>query len=177
MAYPTDSSYALGWVIGNKDAAERVQRIRRTDKHHNFTLICRDLSDIATYARVGNSQYRLLKSATPGSYTFILRATREVPRRLQHPKRKTVGIRIPDHPIVQALLDELGLPLMSSTLMLPDSDAPMNDPQAIHERLGSELDLVIDGGPCRRQATTVVDLTDTVPVVIREGRGDTALFA
>ena len=176
IAYPTDSSYAFGWALGNKAAIERVQRLRHTDKNHNFTLVCRDLKDIATYARIDNSQFRLLKSLTPGAFTFILQATREVPRRLQNPKRKTVGIRIPDNRIVHALLDELGEPLMSSTLLLADEELPFNDPDAIRQRLEQQIDLVIDGGACRRQATTVLDLTTATPTIIRQGRGDASAF-
>ena len=176
IAYPTDSSYAFGWEIGNKEAMERVQRLRRTDKNHNFTLVCRDLKDIATYARIDNSQFRLLKSLTPGAFTFILKATREVPRRLQNPKGKTVGIRIPDNRIVLALLDELGEPLMSSTLLLADEELPLNEPDDIRQRLEQQIDLVIDGGACRRQATTVLDLTTELPAIIRQGRGDASAF-
>ena len=176
IAYPTDSSYALGWEIGNKAAMERVQRLRHRDKSRNFTLVCRDLKDIATYARIDNSQFRLLKSATPGAFTFVLQATREVPRRLQNPKGKTVGIRIPDNRIVHALIDELGEPLLSSTLLLPDDEFPLNDPAEIRQRLEHQLDLVIDGGACRRQATTVLDLTTELPAIIRQGRGDASAF-
>ncbi len=171
VAYPTDSSYALGCRVGDKRGMERIRRIRGLDSRHNFTLVCRDLSEIASYARVDNSVYRLLKSLTPGPYTFILRATNEVPRRLQQRKRKTIGIRVPDHPIAHALLDELGEPLMSSTLILPRSDRPETDAEDIRERLGHELDLVIDGGNCGLEPTTVIDLVDGVPQVVRAGRG------
>ena len=172
IAYPTDSSYALGCQIGDKYAMERIQTLRRTDKEHNFTLVCKDLSEIANYARVDNSQFRLLKAVTPGPFTFILKATHEVPRRLQNPKRKTIGIRVPDHAIVQALLAELGEPIMSSTLMLPDDPWPLNDPEEIGDRLGKQLDLIIDGGPCPFEPTTVVDWVDDTPQVLRQGRGD-----
>ncbi|NNJ93321.1 MAG: threonylcarbamoyl-AMP synthase [Halobacteria archaeon] len=171
VAYPTDSSYALGCHVGDKRGMERIRRIRGLDNRHNFTLMCRDLAEISTYARVDNSAYRMLKSLTPGAYTFILRATGEVPRRLQNPKRKTIGIRIPDHPISLALLDELGEPLMSSTLILPDNDMPETDALDIRERLEQELELVIDGGNCGLDPTTVVDMTGDIPVVVRQGRG------
>jgi tRNA threonylcarbamoyl adenosine modification protein (Sua5/YciO/YrdC/YwlC family) len=171
IAYPTDSSYALGCHVGDKRGMERIRRIRGLGEAHNLTLVCRDLSEISTYARVENSAYRLLKSFTPGPYTFILRATHEVPRRLQHPKRKTIGIRVPDNPICQALLGVLGEPLMSSTLILPGRDRPETDAQEIRERLEHELDLVIDGGNCGLEPTTVVDLVDGVPIVVREGCG------
>jgi tRNA threonylcarbamoyl adenosine modification protein (Sua5/YciO/YrdC/YwlC family) len=171
VAYPTDSSYALGCRVGDKRGMERIRRIRGLDDSHNFTLVCRDLSEIASYAKVDNSVYRLLKSMTPGSYTFILRATHEVPRRLQQGKRKTIGIRVPDHPITLALLGELGEPLMSSTLILPGRDHPETDAQDIRERLEHELDLVIDGGNCGLEPTTVIDMVDGVPQVLRKGRG------
>ena len=176
IAYPTDSSYALGCQLGNKAALERIQHIRRTDKNHNFTVVCRDLSEIATYARIDNSQYRLLKAATPGPFTFILRATREVPRSLQHPKRKTIGIRVPDNVIVHALLEELGEPIISSTLILPGEEQPLNDPELIRERLEHELGLIIDGGPCGLEPTTVLDLVDEVPKLLRQGKGDASPF-
>jgi tRNA threonylcarbamoyl adenosine modification protein (Sua5/YciO/YrdC/YwlC family) len=171
VAYPTDSSYALGCHVGDKRGMERIRRIRALDKRHNFTLVCRDLSEIASYARVDNSAYRLLKSLTPGPYTFILRATHEVPRRLQNPKRKTIGIRIPDHAITQALLDELGEPLMSSTLILPGKDMPETDAGEIREQLERDVDLVIDGGHCGFDPTTVIDMTSGAPEVLREGCG------
>lgn len=176
IAYPTDSSYAFGWQIGDKAAMGRVQQLRQTDRQHNFTLVCRDLSALASYARVDNSQFRLLKNATPGPFTFILRATNEVPKRLQNPKRKTIGLRIPDNAIVQALLDELGEPIMSSTLILPDDERPLNEPDLIRERLQQSVDLVIDGGPCPLQPTTVVDLSDDLPVLVRQGSGDASAF-
>ncbi len=171
VAYPTDSSYALGCRVGDKRGMERMRRIRGLDNAHEFTLVCRDLSELASYARVENSAYRLLKSLTPGPYTFILRATHEVPRRLLNPKRKTIGIRVPDHPICQALLAELGEPLMSSTLILPKRDMPETDAHDIRERLEHELDLVIDGGNCGLEPTTVVDMVDGVPSVVRAGLG------
>ena len=171
MAYPTDSCYALGCLVGDKAAMERIRRIRQLDRNHNFTLVVRDLSEIATYARVDNRTFRFLKAHTPGPYTFILRATGEVPRRLQHPKRKTIGIRVPDHRITQALLEELGEPLMSTTLILPGDDMPLTDPYEIRERLGRELAVIIAGGACSPEPTTVIDMTGDVPEVVREGRG------
>ncbi|MDO6459445.1 L-threonylcarbamoyladenylate synthase [Granulosicoccaceae sp. 1_MG-2023] len=176
IAYPTDSSYALGCHIGDKHAMERIRRIRRVDDKHNFTLVCRDLTDIATYAKVDNSTYRMLKSLTPGPYTFILKATHEVPRRLQNPKRKTIGIRVPDNRIAQSLLDALGQPLMSSTLILPGEDMPLNDPVDIDEAIGKQLDLIIDGGPCQLEPTTVLAFTDDAVEVVRHGAGDTAFL-
>ena len=171
VVYPTDSSYALGCHVGDKSGMERIRRIRHLDNKHNFTLMCSDLSEISTYAKVDNSSYRLLKSLTPGAYTFILKATHEVPRRLQNPKRKTIGIRIPDHPVAQALLDELGEPLMSSTLILPGKALPETDAYDIRELLEHDVDLVIDGDHCGVEPTTVVDLVDGVPEVVRQGRG------
>jgi len=171
IVYPTDSSYALGCHVGDKTGMERIRRIRELDKQHNFTLVCRDLSEISTYAKVDNSSYRLLKSLTPGPYTFILKATNEVPRRLQNPKRKTIGIRIPDHPIAQALLEELGEPLMSSTLILPGQESPETDAYDIRERLEHEVELVIDGDNCGLEPTTVIDLVDGSMEVVRKGRG------
>ena len=171
VVYPTDSSYALGCHVGDKYGMERIRRIRHLDNKHNFTLMCSDLSEISTYAKVDNSSYRLLKSLTPGAYTFILKATHEVPRRLQNPKRKTIGIRIPDHPVAQALLDELGEPLMSSTLILPGKALPETDAYDIRELLEHDVDLVIDGDHCGVEPTTVVDLVDGVPEVVRQGRG------
>ena len=176
VAYPTDSSYALGCHLDDKDAMERIRRIRQVDKHHNFTLVCADLSQLAQYARVSNFDFRLLKAHTPGPYTFILEATREVPRRLQHEKRKTIGLRVPDHPVVRALLAELGEPIASSTLILPDESLPLSDPHEIRTRLEHQLDLVIDAGPCGMEPTTVVALEDGVAEVLRVGRGDPAPF-
>jgi len=177
IAYPTDSCYALGCQPGEKEALERIRRLRRLDDQHNLTLVCRDLSEIATYAKIDNTAYRLLKTLTPGPYTFLLKATGEVPRRLQHPKRRTVGIRVPDHRITRALLEAVDGPLMSTTLRLPGAVLPLNDPATIHEQLGHALDLVIDGGPCGVESTTVVDMTCDPPHVVRAGLGDTALFA
>lgn len=176
IVYPTDSCYALGCVMGAKDAMERIQRIRQTDKHHFFTLVCRDLSEISRFAKVNNWQYRTLKASTPGPYTFVLQATREVPRRLMNEKRRTVGIRIPDHPVVQMLLDEVHVPLMSTTLMLPGDDLPMTDATEIHERIGHAVDLVLDGGNCGLEPTTVVDLSGDAPLVLRAGKGDPTPF-
>jgi tRNA threonylcarbamoyl adenosine modification protein (Sua5/YciO/YrdC/YwlC family) len=176
IIYPTDSCYALGCHLGDKDAMERIRAIRHADKDHNFTLVCRDLSEIATYAKVDNPTFRLLKAYTPGPYTFILEASREVPRRLQHPKRKTIGIRVPDHPVPLAMLAELGEPIISSTLMLPGDDAPLTEPEEMRARLEHQVDLVMDGGPCGVEATTVVDLTGEAPRLLRAGRGDPAPF-
>ena len=176
IVYPTDSCYALGCAIGDKGAMERIAHIRQTDKHHFFTLVCRDLSEIARYARVENWQYRLLKAATPGPYTFILEATREVPRRLLNPKRRAIGIRIPDHPVPLLLLEELGEPLMSSTLSLPGDKYPLTDAAEIYARLKNEVAVVLDGGNCGLDPTTVVDLAGAAPVVVRLGKGDVARF-
>ncbi len=172
MAYPTDSSYALGCMIGNKEGMERIRAIRQVDDRHHFTLVCRDLSEIAHYARVDNRQYRLLKAATPGGFTFILEATREVPRRLLHPKRNTIGLRVPDHAVVTALLTELDEPILSMTLSLPEHDAPLNDPVEIRERLEKRVDVILDAGACGLMPSTVIDLTGAVPEVVRRGRGD-----
>jgi len=177
VVYPTDSCYALGCCLGEKAAMERIRRIRRVDDSHNFTLVCRDLSELAAYARVDNRAFRMLKSLTPGPYTFILQASREVPRRLQNTRRKTIGLRVPRHPITQALLDSLGEPLMSSTLLLPGDDLPLTDAAEIAERLGSQVDLVIDGGYCGLEPTTVLDLTGDVPNVLRHGRGDVSALS
>ena len=176
VVYPTDSCYALGCLVGDKAAMERIRTIRDAGPGHNFTLVCRDLSEIATYARVDNHTFRLLKAHTPGPYTFILRATHEVPRRLQHPKRKTIGIRVPQHPITQAILTELREPIMSSTLMLPGESLPLTDPREMRMRLEHRVDLVIDGGSCGSEPTTIVDLTEEVPQVIRIGRGNPVPF-
>ncbi|OGA03093.1 MAG: threonylcarbamoyl-AMP synthase [Betaproteobacteria bacterium RIFCSPLOWO2_02_64_14] len=174
IVYPTDSCYALGCHLGDKAAMERMRAIRQVDARHHFALICRDLAEIATYARVDNRQFRLLKATTPGSYTFILRATREVPKRLQHPSRRTIGLRIPDHGVVRALLTELGEPLLSTTLLLPGDDAPLNDGEIIRARLEHRVDLILDGGSCGIEPTTVVDLTGDAPVVTRAGKGSVA---
>lgn len=176
VAFPTDSAYALGGHTGDNPLLARIRRIRGVDERHHFTLLCRDLSDIATYARVDNSQFRLLKATTPGPYTFILEGTKELPRRLLHPKRKTIGLRIPDHPLVSALLAELGEPLLSSTLLLPGEAYPLTDPEEIRDRLEKEVDLVIEAGACRGEATTVIDLTSGSPELVREGMGSLAPF-
>lgn len=174
VVYPTDSSYALGCRIGDKDAAERISRIRGFDGRHLFTLICRDLSEIATYARVDNRQYRLLKSLTPGPYTFVLEATKELPRRLMDEKRKTIGIRVPDHSVPQTLLELLGAPLISTTLWLPGEDGPIGDVAERRKEVGNLVDVVLDGGSCGIEPTTVLDLTGEAPVLIRQGKGDTS---
>lgn len=177
IAYPTDCSYALGCHIGDKRAMERIHRIRQTDKEHNFTLVCRDLSEISTYARVDNWAYRLLKTFTPGPYTFILKATGEVPKRLQNPKRRTIGIRIPDHPIPQAFLEHLSEPIMSSTLLLPGDEAPMTDPEEMVARLNGKVEAVIDGGAGGLVPSSVIDLTSGSVKVLREGKGDTSAIS
>lgn len=174
IVYPTDSCYALGCQIGNKAAMERIRSIRSIDARHHLTLVCRDLSELATYARVDNRQFRLLKAATPGSYVFILEATRELPKRLQHPKRRTIGLRIPDHPVVRALLAELGEPMLSSTLLLPGDELPHTDAIEIRERIEHRVDLILDGGSCGIEPTTVVDLSGPVPLVMRKGKGGLA---
>ncbi|GDX60315.1 threonylcarbamoyl-AMP synthase [Nitrosomonadaceae bacterium] len=176
IVYPTDSCYALGCHLGDKNAMTRIRTIRQVDDRHHFTLVCRDLAEISRYAKVDNSQYRLLKASTPGSYTFILEATREVPRRLQHPKRSTIGLRIPSHPVVQALLEELKEPLLSSTLMLPGDELPLNDAEEIRDRLEHQVELVLDGGPCGLEMTTVIDLTGEVPELTRQGKGSLTPF-
>lgn len=172
IAYPTDSSYAFGWAMGNKGAQDRIRHLKHLDKHHHFTIVCRDLSEIANYARVDNQAYRLLRAMTPGPITFILPATRQVPNRLQHPKRKSIGIRVPAHPIAMALLEALPEPLMSTTLQLPGQEHPMNEPWEIEARLGYELAVVVDGGPCGLDSTSVVDLTGPAPVIARKALGD-----
>ena len=174
IAYPTDSCYALGCRLGDAKALGRLRRLRGMDEKHHLTLMCRDLSEIASYAIVDNVQYRLLKAATPGAYTFILRATREVPRRLLHPRRKTIGVRVPDHVVAHALLAELGQPMLSATLTLPGTAIPPSDAEAIRAALEHELDLVIDGGSCGVVPTTVIDLTTDVPQVLRRGKGSLA---
>ena len=176
IAYPTDSCYALGCHIGDKNAMERIRRVRGVDERHHFTLVCRDLSEIGTFAKVNNAQYRLLNTHTPGSYTFILQATRELPRRLAHPKRATVGVRVPEHPVTHALLTELNEPLLSSTLMLPGDENPLNDAEAIRARLEHEVDLILDGGTCGIEPTTVIDLSELEPILIRKGKGEVASF-
>ena len=176
IVYPTDSCYALGCHIGDKAAMQRVRTIRGVNERHHLTLVCRDLAEISQYAKFDNAHFRLLKATTPGSYTFILQATREVPKRLLHPSRRTIGLRIPDHHVAQALLVELGEPLLSSTLLLPGDDAPLNDALEIRERLERQVELVIDAGSCGLVPTTVVDLTGAAPLVTREGKGSVAPF-
>ena len=176
IAYPTDSAYALGCHIGDKNALDRIRQIRQLDKHHNFTLMCRDLSELATYAKVDNSTFRRLKAHTPGAYTFILEATSEVPKRLMHPKRKTIGMRVPDNPIALALMDELGEPLMTSSLLLPGDEYPPSDPYDIRDTLEHQLELVVDGGYCGMEATSVIDLSGDNPVIIRQGCGSVEDF-
>ena len=176
VALPTDSAYAMVGHLGDAGVLDRIRSIRGVDERHHFTLMCRDLSEIATYARVDNAQFRLLKATTPGSYTFILEGTRELPRRVLHPKRKTIGLRIPDHVLVQALLAELDQPLLTSTLILPDDKAPLADAQAIRERLEKRLDLVIDAGPCGSEMTTMINLSSGIPELMRSGRGSLAPF-
>jgi tRNA threonylcarbamoyl adenosine modification protein (Sua5/YciO/YrdC/YwlC family) len=176
IVYPTDSCYAFGWSLGDKDALERIRRIRQTERDHDFTLVCRDLSDIATYAKVENWSYRLLKSLTPGPYTFILRATHDVPKRLQDPKRRSIGIRVPDNVIAQGLLEELGEPLMSSTLLLPGEPLPLSDPEEIRDRLQKQVDAVIDGGAGGVEPTSVLDLSHAEVTVLRKGKGDVSSF-
>ena len=176
VVYPTDSAYALGCHIGDKDALERIRILRKLDKNHNFTLMCRDLSEIATYARVNNQVFRLIKNHTPGAYTFILEATADVPRRLMHPKRKTIGLRVPDNPIALALLEELGEPLMTSSLLMPGEELPMTDPYDIRDTLEHFVELVIDGGYCGLEPTTVIDLTEDLPQMLRQGKCDFSPF-
>ncbi len=176
IVYPTDSAYALGCHIGDKKALDKIRRIRQVDAQHNFTLVCRDLSEISTYAKVSNQAYRLINAHTPGAYTFILDATRELPKRLMHPKRKTIGIRVPDNRIAMALLSELNEPLMSSTLILPGEEMPMIDAEDIRECLEHEVDLVIDGGHCGIEPTTVLTLQNDVVEVVRQGKGDSSDF-
>ncbi len=176
IAYPTDSAYALGCHIGDKHALERIRQIRKVDKNHNFTLVVQDLSEISIYAKVDNPTYRLLKSCTPGAYTFILQGTREVPKRLLHPKRKTIGLRVPDNIIVHNLLVELNEPLMSSTLILPDETMPLTDAEDIRNALARHVDLIIDGGHCGIEPTTVVDFTQDIPDIVRFGKGDSSCF-
>ncbi|MBM5575699.1 L-threonylcarbamoyladenylate synthase [Deefgea sp. CFH1-16] len=177
IIYPTDSCYAMGCALDNKDAIERIRRIRQLDDKHHFTLACRDLSQLGNYARVDNQAFRLLKAATPGSYTFILMATKEVPRRVSHPKKLTIGLRVPDHPVALALLEELGEPMLSSSLLLPNEEYPMTDAWEIRDRLEHDVDLVIEGGYCGTEPTTVIDLSGDVPTLIRQGKGDVTPFA
>ena len=176
VAVPTDSCYALVCHLDDKEAVTRLRRIRGVDEKHHLTLLCRDLSEIALYAKVDNRQYRMLKTATPGPYTMILEATKEVPRRLSHPSRKTIGLRVPENKITHALLEELRQPLLATTLILPDDDEPITDPEIIRERLEKLVDLIIDGGPCSLTPTTVIDMTGDVPELIRQGRGDASVF-
>ena len=176
IVYPTDSCYALGCHVGDKAAMERIRVIRAVDARHHFALLCRDLAEASTYARIDNRQFRLIKAATPGSYTFILQATREVPRRLLHPRRRTIGVRIPSHAVVRALLGELGEPLLSSTLLLPGDTTPLNDADEIRDRLERRVDLILYSGSCGVVPTTVVDLTADVPVITRQGKGVAELF-
>jgi len=173
-AIPTDSSYALACHLDDKAAAERLRRLRGVDARHHLTLLCRDLSEVASYARVDNRQYRLLKTATPGPFTFILEATKEVPRRVSHPSRRTIGLRVPDHPVTRALLDLLGQPLLATTLIAPGESEPMNNPVQIRERFQHSVDAIVDAGACPMQPTTVIDLGSEPPVVVRLGRGDPA---
>lgn len=176
VVYPTDSAYALGCHLGDKDALMRIRRIRQLDDKHNFTLMCRDLSELSQYAHVDNPVYRSLKALTPGAYTFLLKATKDVPRRLQHPKRKTIGLRIPDNTIALELLEALEQPMMSTTLILPGNELPLIEPEAIRDILGPQVDLVIDGGYCGIEQTTVIDLVNGIPKVIRYGKGDASAF-
>ena len=176
IVYPTDSSYALGCSIGDKHSMERIRRLRQIDEQHHFTLVCRDLKEIATYARVDNSAYRFLRAYTPGPYTFLLQATREVPRRMQHPKRKTIGVRVPGNIVAQTLLAELNAPLVSSTLHLPGDEYPVSDiDDLVYEKLRNQLELILEGGGCGMQPTTVIDLLETPPTVIRQGKGEFVL--
>lgn len=174
--YPTDSSYAFGWQIGDKAALDKIRWIRQTERDHDFTLVCRDLSDIATYAKVDNWEYRLLRAHTPGPFTFILRATHETPKRLQDPKRRSIGIRVPDHKIAQGLLEILGEPLMSSTLLLPGDSVPLTEPEDVVARVGNLVDAIIDGGACGMEPTSIVDFTRGEVAILRRGKGDTSAF-
>lgn len=176
IAYPTDSSYAFGCQIGDKSAIDRIRRIRRTDVNHNFTLVCADLSEISLYARVDNWSYRLIKSLTPGPYTFILPATREVPKMLQNPKRRTIGLRVPDHPLAHALLESLGEPIMSSTLTLPGDTIPLTDPADIEERIGHQIEAIVEAGPMGIEPTSILDLSNGTVEILRAGRGDVSQF-
>ena len=176
IVYPTDSTYALGCHIGDKGALDRIRRIRQLGDKHNFTLVCKDLSSLASYAQVHNSAYRILKAYTPGPYTFILKATPEVPRRLLHPKKKTIGLRVPDNAVAQAILEKMGEPIMSTSLILPDEDERLVEPYDVRLKIGKLVDLIVDGGVCGVEATTMVDLVDGIPEVIREGNGDSEPF-
>lgn len=176
IVYPTDSGYALGCVLGNKKSMEKMRQIRELDKHHNFTLVCRDLSELANYAQVDNLNYRMIKAHTPGQYTFILKGTHEVPRRFLHAKKKTIGLRVPLNPIALSLLEELNEPLLSTTLILPGDELPMTDPYDIRQTLEHAVDLIIDGGYCGMEPTTVIDMTGDEVVVLRAGAGDTSPF-
>ena len=176
IVYPTDSTYALGCHIGDKPALERIRRIRQLDSKHNFTLVCSDLSSLAVYAKVHNSAYRILKAYTPGPYTFILKATPEVPRRLMHPKKKTIGLRVPQNPIAQSILAALGEPLMSTSLILPEAETALFDPYQMRLKIGKLVDLIVDGGACGLEPTTMVDLVEGVPQVVRVGKGDPEPF-
>ena len=177
IVYPTDSCYALGCHIGDKTALERIREIRQTDRNHHFTLVCRDLAEVGKYAIVENWQYRLLRANTPGAYTFLLKASRETPRRLKHERNGTIGLRVPDHPVTAMLLSEFGEPVMSSTLLLPGDELPLTDAQEIYERLGNSVDLVLDGGNCGLTPTSVIDLSSDRAQVMRVGRGDVSPFA
>ncbi|ODN43414.1 L-threonylcarbamoyladenylate synthase [Piscirickettsia litoralis] len=176
IVYPTDAGYALGCHIDNKTGVERIRRIRRLDDKHHFTLLCRDLSEVGQYARVDNVAYRMLRRSTPGAYTFIFKATKEVPKRLQHEKKKTIGLRFPDHPIVAGILDVLGEPLINSSLILPDEETPLADPFDIETQLGKVVDVIIDGGISYAEPTTVIDWTESAPVILRQGKGDPEIF-
>ena len=174
--YPTDSCYAIGCQIGDKEALERIRRIRNLDDRHNLTLMCKDLSEIGTYAKVSNTAFRLMKALTPGPYTFLLLATRDVPKRLQHPKRKTIGVRVPDNVITLAMLDEMQQPVLTTSLILPGQELPMTDPEEINNVLGKQVELIIDGGRCGMVPTTVIDLTGDQPEIVRQGKGDTGVI-
>lgn len=176
VIYPTDSCYAIGCQIGDKSAQDRIRQIRQLDDNHDFTLVCSDLSEISLYAKVDNTAYKIIKSLTPGPFTFILQATRELPRRLQNPKRKTIGIRIPNNPIALALLEALGEPIMSSTVQMPDEDMPLVEPDEMNDRLAKQVDVIIDGGNCGLEPTSVIELMDGAPVIRRRGRGDVSQF-
>jgi|TARA_B110000483_G_C18137601_1_gene520147 tRNA threonylcarbamoyl adenosine modification protein (Sua5/YciO/YrdC/YwlC family) len=177
IVYPTDSTYALGCHIGDKAALERIRRIRQLDVKHNFTLVCSDLASISTYAQVHNSAYRILKAYTPGPYTFVLKATAEVPKRLMHPKRKTIGLRVPDNAIAQAIISTLGEPIMSTSLILPNEDEQLFDAYEMRLKLGKLVDMIVDGGAGGLEPTTMIDLVEGIPLVMREGKGDSSPFA